>query len=318
MGIFSGVKKAFGKVVGGVVKFIDKVTGIDLGKILDNKWVKGALMAASIFTGGVSIINGVMTGVQKFGESAATSFLGKFVEGASGFISGVAKGLSSPLDTAGELIGKGQAALNPAGNVVSTDAMPLDEIAPKALTADSGRAMDALSMAGDAVGQGAIGGASVGGQSPASAMSGFEAPQIQDFGGMGQEQTLASSVNSAFSKGGDALSNAVQGNEKGWLEMLKAGDVAGVASRAGSGIMDFAKTPFGAQTIVGGVQGWAQGQAIEERYKRALAEEEKRRRSWDGFSGNAPTSFNVPALRDLRERTRQANMRGNQAQAKFG
>jgi hypothetical protein len=62
MGIFDKIGDVVGDIVDGVVDFVDDVLGIELVNILDNDFVKYGLMAASIFTGGVAIVNGVIQG----------------------------------------------------------------------------------------------------------------------------------------------------------------------------------------------------------------------------------------------------------------
>lgn len=343
------ISDAIDGILGGVNDVVDDVFGIDLkqelGNLFDNDWFRNGLMAVSLFTGGVAIVNGVMQGFTQ--ASAASGFMNTFVEGAKGFVSGLGQGLANPLETAGKigdsisgaLSGVGEAAGAAGANAATGTTTTGAGMTSEAL-AETGAAQDLLTSGAD-VGSGSVGGGSVGGQaanagqaagagaevagqSNAAAMvdpsSTFQAPQIQDFGGMGQEQTLASSVNNAFSTpgGGDALSSAIQSNERGWLEMLKAGDVAGVAKRAGSGVMDFAKeNPALMQTALQGVSGWAQGEALQERWDQIEGERRRRRESFQGFGDRAP-SFDVPSLRSLRDRTQQIRDRGNRAQARYG
>lgn len=109
MGLFSKVKDAVSDVFKGVVDVIDKVTGGGFSKLLGNKWVKGALMAVSIVTGGIAIANGIMAAGQVgIGEAVkafatnmtsenAGSLFSKVVEGGKAFLSGVQQGLTNPM-----------------------------------------------------------------------------------------------------------------------------------------------------------------------------------------------------------------------------
>lgn len=333
------ISDAIDGILGGVNDVVDDVFGIDLkqelGNLFDNDWFRNGLMAVSLFTGGVAIVNGVMQGFTQ--ASAASGFMNTFVEGAKGFVSGLGQGLANPLETAGKigdsisgaLSGVGEAAGAAGANAATGTTTTGAGMTSEAL-AETGAAQDLLASGAEGVGGGSVGGEAVGagaeqiaGQSNAAAKvdpsSTFQSPQLQDFGGMGQEQTLASSVNNTFSGGGgDALSSAIQSNERGWLEMLKAGDVAGVAKRAGSGAWEFAKeNPGLVQTAMQGVSGWAQGEAIQERLDQIEREERRRRESFRGFGDRAP-SFGVPSLRSLRDRTQDIQRRGQQAQARYG
>lgn len=331
------ISDAIDGILGGVNDVVDDVFGIDLkqelGNLFDNDWFRNGLMAVSLFTGGVAIVNGVMQGFTQ--ASAANGFLNTFVEGAKGFVSGLGQGLANPLETAGDIGGSISGALSGTGEAVgaaganaATGTTTTGAGMTSEALAETGAAQDLLASGAEGVGSGSVGGEAVGagaeqvaGKSNAAAAvdpaSQFRAPKLEDFGGMGREETLASSVNNTFG-GGDALSSAIQGNERGWLEMLKAGDVAGVAKRAGSGAWEFAKeNPALLQTATQGLSGWAQGEALQERWDQIEGERRRRRESFQGFGDRAP-SFDVPSLRSLRDRTQQIRDRGNRAQAKYG
>jgi hypothetical protein len=291
MGLFSKVKKGLqkvgSKIVNGIKKAGNWLKDTTL-KVLSNKWVQRGLMAAAIFTGGVAIVNGVMQGYAAATASTAQGFAAKFVAGADAFVKGVGAGLASPIDTAkgiaGAATGGANAATTAAG--VVDNASKVAETAAKAgnvIAPTSNAASTMLSAAETAV------------------------PQIGQWGGAAGNTTLAQSVNSALGVGAktaNALPAASSGN---LLQSLAKG--------AGK----FASSPLGMQTIASGIAGYAEGQANTEIFKRQLKEEERARRTWEGFgdSGN----FDIPPLgsmNNLRERRNQLYDRGDIAQRRFG
>jgi hypothetical protein len=105
MGLFDKIGDFLGDVVDGVLDFTDDVLGIDLRKILDKDWVRYGLMAASLFAGGVGIVNGLVKGTTQF--ASTKSFSQAFVAGIEGFKTGI----MSPLKTSGQLLKQGSDAL---------------------------------------------------------------------------------------------------------------------------------------------------------------------------------------------------------------
>lgn len=346
MGLFDKVGDFVGDIVDGVVDGVVDVfdaVGIDLAKVLDNDWVKGGLMAVSIFTGGVAIANGVMTGFAQASaaqaantavQSTASSFLDTFIAGGKGFIEGVASGLANPLDTAGKLAGDAASALGlgaqgaeaAAGGL--TGVQNTGEMVAADLTAEGGaqamnQAGGAADLGAQAVEQGAgsleplsaqtvvpptspNAGAMGGGMDPASWGGADGSMLTQDGFSMGYDPSNAMS---AMGESGatDAMGGMLQQQgEKGWLESLA------------SGAKDFASSPTGMMTAANAVQGWAQGSMIEKRWDEMAKEEKKRRQSWQDFDKQPIHKYDIPSLQSLRQRTAAMQQRGNQAQSKYG
>lgn len=165
MGLFSGIKKAFKGLWKGVKKVFKKV-GKAFSKVMNNKWVKGALMAVSLFTGVGAIINGAMAGGGGFGAFLQST--GKFILdtaktmirtpidivakgiGAAGKIPGLgslsdfAKGINSTLDNAlgkgTSIFGDGAEASTTAGKEMQKEA-GIAETGQEALGLDAGAGM---------------------------------------------------------------------------------------------------------------------------------------------------------------------------------
>lgn len=286
MGFFSkigkGIKKVGSKIVGGINKIGDALTGGNWSKWMEKGWVQKAMMAATLLTGGIAIVNGAMTG---WGAATSTAgdFATKFVAGSKGFVEGLASGLTNPVGTGKELLGKageamgiGQGAGGAASGVAESAgaAMPTSSPIQTALNTTE--------------------------QSLVAPMSAAPNPAFDMLG--------AGADTSAFA--GDALAKQVAGAaapaaEKGWLESLK------------SGAKDFASSPMGMQTAASAVSGWAQGQAMEEQWNRMDDERKRKRETWTGFASRAP-QFNMDSLQNLRDRRTQMYDRGDIAQGKFG
>lgn len=336
MGLFKKIKKGVGDVVDGVVGGVDKIlgkVGINLSKILDNKWVQRGMMAAAIFTGGVAIANGVMTGYtsataaqaaqQTVAGAAKSTFMDTFIAGGKGFIEGVASGLANPLDTAGELYGQASSAMSGLGG----GAEALGGGAPSGLQSPA----DMVASAGDAGGQSAAGAMNAGAPPGAVTEASGALPNAieanrPDFLGGGQvvDNTAAGMANAGAAPGTspygfeqmadtggmgiggpDALAQAGQAGEKGWLESLA------------SGAKDFATSPSGMMMGANALQGWAQGSMVQERWDQMEKADKRRRKSWTGGNLETP-SYDIPSLQNLRERTAKLRERGNQAQSKYG
>ena len=299
--IVDGVGDVIGDVVGGVVDVVDDVFGVDLGKVLNNKYVKGALLAASIFTGGVAIVNGVMQGFNA--ATAATGFMNKFVAGASGFAKGVAAGLANPLDTAGNIIGGDPsvaAKLVAPGQQEALRNTPTDLLA----NADVGKgSIDA-----------ALGGAEGSLQIPGSPVP---VPQSSNLNMPNFDASVApkSFGSDILSAGGEAAKSAGGEATRSAAQNFGTGDfLSNLAKGAGK----FASSPAGMQTISSGISGYAQARMLEKREKREMEQERARRDSYSGFGDRAPRKFDVPGLRDLRRRTQELNQRGDAANAQYG
>lgn len=323
---FKKVKGVVGDVVDGVVGGIEKITGIDLKKVLNNKWVKGGLMAASLVTGGIAIVNGVMQGFNA--ASGATGFMSKFVEGASAFVKGAGSGLANPIDTAkGWMGGAADAAGTVAGGLTGADIAPeslageTSGAAQAAAGIDKGQiAADIGERAGEQIGAKAIQPLSA--QTPAGVPGQMNMPDVAASRDMldpaswsGGDMNLATGGEFApMTPGVDA---ATAGIPDAMGAQLAQQAEPGFMSKLGRGVSDFVTSPKGITTLANAAQGWAQGAAIEERWDQMQREENKRRRSFEGFSSRAPT-VNIPALSDLRQRGRSVQNRGNQTQARYG
>lgn len=318
MGIFDKIGDIIGDVVDGVVDFVDDVFNVDLKKVLSNDIVKYGLMAVSIFTGGVAIANGVMTGFSA--GSAAQGFMNTFVAGAKGFVEGVATGLANPMDTFGDLTGLGGTAAPGTGQLSA-------EIA--GAPSDASKIVDSLAGDTDIVSMG------TGGQGlNASGEALLNTPTDLSLSGMAaNDQAIASAQGAldgtATSPAGSAAANA--GPEITMPDFSSAAksaaetatDVAqnatadkSIWSRIADGAKDFATSPGGMQTLAGMASGWAEGKMIQEQWDEKQRVRRQREDSWTNGQ-SAPRAFNgsLPTLQALRD---QVNQRGNQANAKYG
>jgi hypothetical protein len=297
MGLFSKVKKGLqkvgSKIVNGIKKAGSWLKDTTL-KVLSNKWVQRGLMAAAIFTGGVAIVNGVMQGYAAAGAATgakaglASQFSAKFVAGADAFIKGVGAGLASPISTAGDIASKASGALSGAG----------------AAAGNAGAAANAAAKAGNVIAPTS--------NAANTMLSAAETavPKIGQWGGAAGNTTLAQSVNSALGVGAKTANAA---------NALPAASSGNLLQSLAKGAGKFASSPLGMHTIASGIAGYADGQAKTEIFKRGLKEEERARRTWDGFgdSGN----FDIPPLgsmNSIRERRNQLYDRGDIAQRRFG
>lgn len=311
MGMFDKVGDFVGDVVDGVNDVIDDVFGVDLLKTLDNDWVKVGLMAASIFTGGVAIVNGVMTGYTQ--ASTATGFMNTFVAGAEGFVKGAMAGLGSPLETAGDLAGQASSAV---GNMTGTATTGTDMLAAD-LGGESSGLMDTINASGDAASK-------YGGSMPQAELTGVAGAEAAPAGmpGASNAATQNSLDLANFMEdpngygatlsggGGDAMSSQLS-------QLSMPMEEEGILSKLAKGAGDFASSPMGMQTLAGAAQGWAQGKMIEERWDEMQKAEKQRRKSYEGFGDTAPR-FDTPTLQELRARSKAIQNRGNQAQSKYG
>ena len=326
MGIFGKIKDGISGIVGGIVNGIDKVlgvVGIDFKKLLSNKWVQGALMAASIFTGGVAIVNGIMTGFSQgaaaaaatttAGGSSMASFTSAFVEGAKGFVSGVAKGMMNPVDTAKEIGGTAMEAMGMGGEIAGASG----------LEASTGVAIDNASMVNTQSGAADAALSTVEG-TPGLDVAGLDAGSTSGMGvnapNAANPGTLGGGDANIFTPDGFAAGTAPVAPPPGagaaGAAAKMPGDPGFLQSLAKAG-KDFIASPSGIQTAVGAASGWAQGQMIEERWDQLEKKEQNRRDSYKGFGQRSP-KLDIPSLRGLRDRTNAMQQRGNQAQAKYG
>lgn len=325
MGIFDKIGEVIGDVVDGVVDFVDDVFGIDFKKILDNDIVRYGLMAASIFTGGVAIANGVMTGFKA--ASAAKSFMGKFVDGAAGFVQGVASGFMNPVSTAKDL---GQQASNavfgdPTAAISQTTGQPssasqiVDSLSDTGDIVEIGKGGQGLTpddiLSGGApqeqfvtplsemsqVNQQAVQGAQQAASQPVAGMdTGGAAPNLR---GPGPAATPGASPTPAPGTGGvpTNVSNAAP-NKSIWQKIA-------------DGATDFATSPAGMQTLAGMASGWAQGEAQQEMWDNRIQEDRRRESSWADGQWAPRAAGRIPSLQQLRQ---QQQERSDAAMRKFG
>jgi hypothetical protein len=313
MGFLSDIGDKIGGVIGdvvdGVVDFVDDVIGIELHKVMDNNFVKYGLMAASIFTGGVAIVNGVIQGAGA--AAAAKGFAAKFVEGAAGFVKGVASGIANPMKTAGNIPGD-------VGKLMAGDVGGMTGAAGDAARAAAGEASkQAIAQTPqDLLASGAEASVDMSDAMVDKALGAsqpdFSLAQLADeAGGKMGGQAGGSMFDPTYGGGMPPAPSANMG-----LPEASSGDFL---SRMWSGTKDILKQPATQKTLAGMVQGYAEGAAIEERWNMMREEEERKRRSWDGFSGNTRTNLaDIPSLRSLRARSQQMAGRGAQAQEQYG
>ena len=321
--IVEGIGDVLGDIVDGVVDFVDDVIGIDLKKILQNDWVKYGLMAASLFTGGVAIVNGVVQGAGA--AASAKGFMASFVEGAKGFVQGAASGIVNPLKTAGNLgsdisnlaAGDFGALTGRAGDLAKSAAQTAGEnvIAQTPTDLLSEGATQSFADAGlDAVQPDFVTGAEALSDSAVDDLLGTAQPTFGD--------PVSSSLPGLDSPVAEAAAGAAPGAAPSAVPSVTPGgaEEKGFFGRMKDAATDFAASPAGMRTLAGAAQGWAQGQAREEELKRLERRERRRRDSWSGFGdrANSILSGEPMSLRQLRERRMQTMNRGNQAQAKYG
>lgn len=340
--IGGAVKDGFENVVEGVFDVVDDVFGIDLAKVLDNDFVKYGLMAASIFTGGVAIVNGVMQGAGSFAGTTG-AFMDKFIAGAGSFVKGVASGFGSPLESAGNIIDgtaytAAKTAATTGGQLIAEGAnssAAMDTLAgtdqssnlqagvDEALGLNEG--IDASQLNADVSaglqesGVSSAGGAPAGGdyslvdQKVAAGLS-PEEQALQSRALKGQvPSSTTSNVNSpnynmdaAINNSGPLKVGAEAAPKKDWLGRL--------ADSASS----FVTSPAGVQMGLGAIQGWSQAEQMKAIYEERRKMRNDVARSWGGGGTSAPRTWDIPALSELRARRQQLDQRGNEAQARYG
>lgn len=331
MGLFSKIGDAFSKVgdaVGdffkGAIGALDDLTGGTVSKILGNKWVKGAMLAVSIVTGGVAIANGVMA-AGKAGVGAALknfatnmsmetgkSLVSSVINGAKQFIGGVAEGLLNPMQSDAGRSLRGfldTATENITGRATSA----------KGLTAEAGKATQAVQdakVAGitDAGDVASVGGSNVGqpmGADFAGPDGNMLAPKADeglslaklrnsdpalgtDFGGvdgsmftddaMGFQDYFAAHQKTPF--GADFA-----GSDGNMLPVPPAGGEPGTLAKLAQQGMDYVTSPVGMRTIAGIAQGAANRKAWEKMMQRREKERRRIGDSWRSQSGGGAVRF---------------------------
>jgi hypothetical protein len=317
MGIFDKIGDVLGDVVDGVVDFVDDVIGIDLAKVLDNDIVKYGLMAASIFTGGVAIVNGVMQGAGTFAGTAGT-FMNKFVAGAGSFVKGVASGFMAPGDTVGSILDgtaySGAKAAATTGGELLTEAANQGTSAMDVLSPGTEEATAALESA-DELSLQALKEQTATGLTPQN-----EALSNQALDGVIPNPNQMDINAPDFDMAGAATRGPagpapiqVTGASSGAPGAAGGGDFL---SKMGTAVKDFVTSPKGIQTGLGAIQGWAEGEQMKAIFEERRKLRERNAGAWGAAGqGYAPRTYSIPSLSELRN---TVNTRGNAAQAKYG
>lgn len=356
MGVLDKIGDFGGDIVDGIIDGVDSVlgeVGINFKKIIGNDWVQGGLMAASIFMGGVAIVNGVMTGMAQAtaaqgmlstaAQGTMQGYASTFMAGAKGFIQGVASGLANPLDTAGSLFGQAKTALGMAPPVGGESLTGLQSSGDM-LAGEVGKETSAQAMnMGQAPQYNLTGGATelsrpVGGALPNSIPTSMPGSVPQSLGGgtipgipggtpppMSMQDLLMSGGGDAsmltadgFAAGSSPSFNMLGGGGADALGTSLAANEQGLLASLAQGGKEFLSSPMGMMTATNALSGWAQGSMIDKRWEEMEKNEKARRRSWVNFAGTPAPSINIPSLQSLRERGRVIQDRGNQANAKYG
>lgn len=301
-----------GDIVDGIVDFVDDVLGIELDNILDNDLVKGSLLAASLFTGGVAIVNGVVQGAGA--AAGAKGFLAKFSAGAPEFFKGVASGLANPLDTSKDLVGKITNATQATGQAGTAGASVLDT-APDSLDVLAGGAEESVSSAVNLPGE-TVSGA-------ATPDISFESLSNQDALQSAQDALkidpqAASTVNNGDLISGTLDASTLSAPSSSPINIGQVGE-EGFFSKMAGGVKDFAKSGIGQQVISGAIQGYANARQQEEFLRERRRERERRAASFRGFADRASSDLSGSrALSQLRDRSQRLMQRGEQAQESYG
>ena len=300
MGLFSKIKKAVKGVFEGVTKGLDKITGGNFSKIMGNKWVKGALLAASIVTGGIAIANGVMAAgevgigaaVKAFATNmtaeTGTALMGKVVEGAGAFVKGVASGLANPMGSdAGQAL---TGAFDSGLSGVAGEAVTSADLA--AAGGETASAVNASAGGVDVTGLGALDPAAASSQIPMT-------PNVDLTGGLdmaGAGGELANGVQMAGAGGNPGMVDMAQYGGTPNVDIMGCLDpLAQTIANAPATNPSFlervgsaASSPRGMLTMAQMANGWAQGQMMEERWAQLEKAEENRRKSWTNGNFKMP------------------------------
>lgn len=322
MGFFSDIGDAIGDVFGGIVDVIDKITGGGFSKLLGNKWFKGALLAVSIVTGGIAIANGIMAAGEAGLGSAVAEFatnmslesggnlVNTVIDAGSKFIGGVAEGVLNPMgsDAGQALTGMYDSAVANITGTAADNASMLTEGSNAAEAANlaqgdvAGTVLDAGATP-QALGGGASadGAAAAGVTQPGAAIA---EPGVAASGGidagvgmpstydpvLGPELPQNSMLDAVKNAGLDPA-NTIAGGGFGsaapdaLATSLQTNAQPGILSQMASKAGDFASSPRGMQTIGQTLQGWAQGQAVQERWDELRKDERRRADTWTGHTG---------------------------------
>jgi hypothetical protein len=293
MGLFSGIKKAFKKVFKGIKKVFKKV-GKFVGKILNSDFGKILMIAAAVFTGGAALMAGIGN------ASAASGFIGKFVAGAKGFMSGLLRPMATWKGAiqgaqagtgilAGAQAGAGATANMGWGDVLKGVADTGGATAPGDII-DPETAGNALSPSPEEIQAAFESGSNAGGQfapevapdvmnrvSSVPNAGGQTGAGLGDLGGLppgpGDAQAMANLTSQAGPGTGSQMLNAtadtgglggVFGRMRDAMGKIPGGDAV---ANAGSGLGDFLKSTGGGLITSNLIGGWGQGLALEDQLK---------------------------------------------------
>lgn len=319
--IWDGITDVVGDVVDGVFDFVDDVFGVDLGDVLDNDFVRYGLMAASLFTGGVAIVNGVMKGWNA--ATQATGYLNKFVEGASAFVQGVGEGFLAPGETFKNITGMGETASatsQAAEQLKSAVSSPDKSVAKQALESGAEGAASVGSPVGSPVGDPTL--AELANMSPemAARMTPKQAGQMNralagSTPSIGPTQAPVTDVLSPSFSVPDAIKST------GQKSLAQADDVAqsGFWSRLGNAATDFITSPLGMNVAANAVAGWSQAAMLQKRWDEEREMRRERRESWAN-GVYAPRTFSENTLQNMKARQDQFQGlidAGNAANARY-
>ena len=341
MSLFDKIGDVLGDVVEGVFDFVDDVFNIDLAKVFSNDIVKYGLMAMSLFTGGVAIVNGVMKGFEA-ATTMAGDFMSKFVAGGTEFVKGVASGFMNPVETFKGMTGIGEAA-NAATSTGSAigDAMADTGSAASDMLMEGG---DIASTIGPEVGVDVAAGGiqeTLGQAGGDFSLSGLNAMEAGDAAmsagpsGSGATNPFLNTGDAAQAASGapvstgvpDVITNAGKIAEGVPDVITKAGQTGaggakagGFWSNLGKSAQEWATSPGGMNTIVGAVSGYSQAAMQQRQWDEERELVRQRARSWSDNEWT-PRTWNQTTLQGMKKQNDERdriNARGNQAQNRWG
>lgn len=354
MGILDEIGDFFGDIVEGVVDFVDDVFNIDLGKVFGNDIVQFALLASSIFTGGVAIANGVMTGFSEIGKQGiAATFKDKFIAGASGFIEGVKQGFLNPVNTFKDLTGVGSGASSAtsqvsqaladggsqAGDIVMGGAdgvsPPIAEVGVDVATEvgtsvgipTDGRIVSDLTQTAGSLGPGgtleAADAAFLNTATPDFSLAEMARPMNNP----ANQKAVASAQQALSIDPQQAALESIGATDPGINPMAGIKKAAATTPKSDSfwgklarGAGEFATSPAGIQMGLGMANGYAQAAMLQKRWDEEREMVRNRARSWSDGTWT-PRTWNDTTLQGMKRQNEEMdriNQRGQQAQARWG
>lgn len=279
MGLFSGIKNIFKKVLRGIGKIFKPVVNF-FGKMMQKKWFKWLMIGAMVFTAGVALYAGVQ-GFMAAGQ-AGQSLMGQFVTGAKEFMTALlhpistAKDIVSGARTVGNLAAEmqglqaGQAALmnESIASTTGVSSAPVDAITgPGVTTQGAGAAPQVISEGAYGTGAGQATGAVQSGASAAE-MAGGAPGAAMGPPAPGPVPSVAPSPAGPPTTGSQVINSTVSPGTQGPMTSMYQQSGGGMAGRVAGGVVDFAKTTGGGLLFGQMLQGYGAGQAEEEYWAR--------------------------------------------------